>query len=110
MVLPTRGENFGHVIIESLMAGTAVLISEKTSWVENQSKAIKILPLDNMQEWANEIDHWASFNLLQYSAKRSEALNHARKILKNRTPIEKNLNLFRSAIRLNANAGKIDAE
>ena len=31
-VLPTLGENFGHVIIESLAAGTPVLISDRTPW------------------------------------------------------------------------------
>jgi len=31
-LFPTAGENYGHVIAESLMAGTPVLISDKTSW------------------------------------------------------------------------------
>jgi glycosyltransferase involved in cell wall biosynthesis len=30
--LPTRGENFGHVISESLQAGCPVLISDQTPW------------------------------------------------------------------------------
>jgi glycosyltransferase involved in cell wall biosynthesis len=30
--LPTYGENFGHVIVESLLAGTPVLISKNTPW------------------------------------------------------------------------------
>lgn len=29
---PTYGENYGHVIIESLLAGTPVLISDQTPW------------------------------------------------------------------------------
>ena len=32
MILLTRGENFGHVIIESLYAGTPVIISNNTPW------------------------------------------------------------------------------
>lgn len=31
-VLPTLGENFGHVIFESLMLGVPVLISDQTPW------------------------------------------------------------------------------
>ncbi len=30
--LPTLGENFGHVILEALQAGTPVLISDQTPW------------------------------------------------------------------------------
>lgn len=32
--LPTLGENYGHVVVESFLAGTPVLISDKTPWVE----------------------------------------------------------------------------
>jgi glycosyltransferase involved in cell wall biosynthesis len=32
MVFPTRGENFGHIILESLLAGCPVLISDQTPW------------------------------------------------------------------------------
>lgn len=32
LVLPTLGENFGHVIFESLMSGVPVLISDQTPW------------------------------------------------------------------------------
>lgn len=32
--LPTRGENFGHVILEALCAGCPVLISDQTAWHE----------------------------------------------------------------------------
>lgn len=32
LLLPSRSENFGHVIAESLQAGTPVLISDRTPW------------------------------------------------------------------------------
>lgn len=32
LFMPTRGENFGYVILESFMAGRPVLISDKTPW------------------------------------------------------------------------------
>jgi glycosyltransferase involved in cell wall biosynthesis len=32
LVLPTRGENFGHVILESLAAGTPVIVGNDTPW------------------------------------------------------------------------------
>jgi glycosyltransferase involved in cell wall biosynthesis len=38
LFLPTRGENFGYVILESLMAGRPVLISDKTPWRDLEKK------------------------------------------------------------------------
>ena len=32
LLLPTRGENFGHVILEALLAGCPVVISDRTPW------------------------------------------------------------------------------
>jgi glycosyltransferase involved in cell wall biosynthesis len=37
-VFPTLGENFGHVILESLLAGCPVLISDQTPWRELEAK------------------------------------------------------------------------
>jgi glycosyltransferase involved in cell wall biosynthesis len=39
-LFPTRGENFGHVIIESLMAGCPVLISDLTMWRDLEKKGV----------------------------------------------------------------------
>jgi glycosyltransferase involved in cell wall biosynthesis len=36
--LPTLGENFGHVILEALLAGCPVLISDRTPWRQLQEK------------------------------------------------------------------------
>ncbi len=33
---PTRGENFGHVIFESLSVGTSVVLSDQTPWTHDQ--------------------------------------------------------------------------
>jgi len=37
-VFPTLGENFGHVILESLLAGCPVVISDQTPWRELAAK------------------------------------------------------------------------
>jgi glycosyltransferase involved in cell wall biosynthesis len=37
---PTRGENYGHVIAESLSVGTPVLISDQTPWRELSSDGL----------------------------------------------------------------------
>src|SRR5690606_10471907 len=38
--LPTRGENYGHVIAEALSMGTLVLISDQTPWRELQADGL----------------------------------------------------------------------
>jgi glycosyltransferase involved in cell wall biosynthesis len=32
LLLPTRGENFGHVVLEALAAGTPVIVGRDTPW------------------------------------------------------------------------------
>jgi len=45
--LPTRGENYGHVIAEALAAGCPVLISDQTAWRNLEEKGLGWdLPLD----------------------------------------------------------------
>ena len=38
LLLPTRGENFGHVILEALLAGCPVLVSDQTPWQDLASR------------------------------------------------------------------------
>ncbi len=38
MVLPTLGENYGHVIVESFSVGLPIILSKKTPWLNLESK------------------------------------------------------------------------
>lgn len=55
-ILPTRGESFGHVIYESLAAGTPVIISNKTPWSHKQSNFLNIISLTNIKKWENQLE------------------------------------------------------
>jgi glycosyltransferase involved in cell wall biosynthesis len=62
-VLPTTGENFGHAIIEALLAGRPVLISDQTPWLNlTEQQAGWQLPLDNIAAFAAVIEAVASYN------------------------------------------------
>jgi glycosyltransferase involved in cell wall biosynthesis len=51
-VLPTLGENFGHVIVEALAAGCPLIISNTTPWQRLDEKGIGWdLPLDDCEAW-----------------------------------------------------------
>jgi glycosyltransferase involved in cell wall biosynthesis len=49
-ILPTLSENFGQVILEALVAGCPVLISDRTPW-QNLDGAAWVLPLENEKQW-----------------------------------------------------------
>ena len=61
--LPTRGENFGHAIFESLSAGRPVLISDQTPWRNLEKyKAGWDLPLADPGKFAGVIEKCALMN------------------------------------------------
>ncbi|AKD24662.1 Glycosyltransferase [Polynucleobacter duraquae] len=55
MILPTIGENFGHVISESLLAKTPVLISDRTPWISDGNNLVNVLSLDFPLRWVEII-------------------------------------------------------
>lgn len=53
---PTKGENFGHAIYEAMIAGTPVLISNKTPWRNLQEKKLGWdYALDKKEKFAQTI-------------------------------------------------------
>ncbi len=67
-VLPTLGENFGHVILEALAAGCPLLISDQTIWVNLKEKGIGWdIALDKPEEWQKIIDQIIGLNTAEYN-------------------------------------------
>lgn len=57
-LLPTRGENYGHVILESLCAGTPVLIADTTPWLNLRQAGVGWdFPLEKMELFTDTIDY-----------------------------------------------------
>ncbi len=56
LILPSRGENFGHAIFEALISGKPVLISDRTPWRELEAQeAGWDFPLDLPEQFASAI-------------------------------------------------------
>lgn len=67
LFMPTRGENFGHIILEALQVGTPVLISDQTPWKDLTGyKAGWDLPLDDRKEFGAVIDKVAAMDQAEY--------------------------------------------
>jgi glycosyltransferase involved in cell wall biosynthesis len=67
LILPTLGENFGHIIAESLLAGVPVIISNRTPWNHlHHEGAGYVIPLENQTEWAAVINRLSAMDTAEY--------------------------------------------
>ncbi len=92
-VFPTLNENFGHVIIEAMAAGTPVLISPNTPWAADSDGALEIVPLDQ-SEWKAAIEKWSQMSHAQLLARREAALRYARAYYADESALVSNRALF----------------
>lgn len=67
LFMPTLGENFGHVIFESLACGTPVVISDRTPWKGLKAADVGYdLPLENRSAFARCIEDLYYMDGLSY--------------------------------------------
>ncbi|MDA8486166.1 glycosyltransferase family 4 protein [Pseudomonas resinovorans] len=92
---PTRGENYGHVIAESLSAGTPVLLSDQTPWLDLESQGLGWdMPLDSPKAFAEQIDKFAGMEPSLRRQQRTLVQTQARKLLQNPEIVKANRDLF----------------
>lgn len=78
MLLPSRSENFGHAIFESLAAGTPVLIGRETPWRGLEAdQAGYDIPLADTDNITRAIDRYAAMNDASRETWRSGARRRA---------------------------------
>lgn len=96
---PTLGENYGHVIAESLSVGTPVLLSDQTPWRDLQSDRMGWdLSLDDMGQFIRIIDTYSDMALNEKIEWREHILSKIVERLTNPQVFEANRELFRRAI------------
>jgi glycosyltransferase involved in cell wall biosynthesis len=67
-VLPTLGENFGHVFIEALAAGCPLIISDRTPWRQLKERSIGWdLPLEDPTAWVDTLNACVAMNGPDYA-------------------------------------------
>lgn len=80
-VAPTLGENFGHAIVEALLSGCPVLISDRTPWrglaAENAGWD---LPLSSLERFRQVLQHCVDLDEATFAEKRIAARRRGSRI------------------------------
>lgn len=91
----THGENFGHSIAESFVAGKPVIISDQTPWQELRKQNVGWdLPLDSAS-FKEVINECIQMEQTEYEMMSSSAFQKGLSIAQNEDDLQKNRQLFR---------------
>jgi glycosyltransferase involved in cell wall biosynthesis len=94
-LLPTRGENFGHVIYEALAAGCPVLISDQTPWRNLTAAGVGWdLPLDDVSSFGAALQQCVDGDDEWYSQLSARAVAYAFEISSNPESSDASRKLF----------------
>ena len=95
MLLPTTGENFGHTILESFMAGCPVIISDQTPWKKLAQAGIGLdIPLKDPDVFRAGIEHFAALGPVDFEVYSDKAYKFAWDYCANPEMLGENRNLF----------------
>lgn len=82
-IMPTLGENFGHIFLEAMAAGCPLIISDRTPWVNLSEKNIGWdLPLEIPNLWNDKINKCIELTGDCYSQMSIGARNYSLDIVK----------------------------
>lgn len=93
LLLPTLNENFGHSIVESLLTGCPVIISDQTPWNDlEENNAGYAITLENKQKFVEAIVNLAKLNEEEFLQKS----NAANSYISNKIEVDKSINLYKN--------------
>jgi glycosyltransferase involved in cell wall biosynthesis len=94
---PTYGENFGHVILESLSVGCPVLISDQTPWNDLEKEGAGWgYGLANEGDFVERIEKLIQLTNEEFQKLSEHAFNYAKRTINNPEFLEQNRCLFDS--------------
>lgn len=114
-LLPTCGENYGHVIVEALVAGCPVLISNQTPWRGLQAKGIGWdLPLGGREAFRQAIQECVGMDETTYREMAQRVHAFGLNVISDQTAVVQNRDMFCRLVSQDcpslAAQGKIKAE
>jgi glycosyltransferase involved in cell wall biosynthesis len=95
LILPTRGENYGHAIVEALQLGLPVLVSNRTPWKQlRERRAGWDLPLEQPAAFADAMRELRAMDHATWSGWSDSARRLGREIATNPQALEANRRLL----------------
>lgn len=92
---PTRGENFGHVVLEAFMAGCLVLISDQTPWRNLRKHQIGWdINLEEPKRFVEKIEECIAMDAATHKKRSEQAKTFAYEFSKGISAIAQNRLLF----------------
>ncbi len=99
-VLPTLGENFGHVIFESLVARCPVVLSDRTAWPDlGLEGAGFTLPLEDPARWTAALQACVDMGPDAHAAMADRARATALAFVERLAPERRNVEMFERCLR-----------
>lgn len=99
-VFPTLGENFGHVILESLLAGCPVAVSSVTPWQTLEAEGAGwVVPLEQEGRFVEVLQRVADMDEAGHSPWRDGARRAGQAALNDEQAVADNHRLFQDAAR-----------
>lgn len=95
LLFPTLGENFGHVVIESLGAGCPVLLSDQTPWRELAQKHVGWdISLSQPEQFLSVLEEVIDMDQATWSTWSAAAQAYAQHVRSDPASIEANRQMF----------------
>ena len=99
LILPTTGENFGHVIIEALASGCPVLISDRTPWRGLLEAGVgRDVPLNDESGWICAVQEFVNMDEDAIAKMSCAARRFAAEQRMDPIALEQNMRLFATPV------------
>ena len=98
-LLPTLGENFGHVFVEAFLAGLPIITSDRTPWRGLKARGVGYdLPLEQPEAFREAIQQFVDMDDVQYRQWSQRARTYGEQVATDPNVIEANRRLFLNAL------------
>jgi glycosyltransferase involved in cell wall biosynthesis len=93
--MPSIGENFGHSLLESMLAGTPIITSKNTPWENLETQKIGWdIDLNDIEKFLQTLELCANISQKEYDEFSKNCFNFAKEITKSSEVKKRYLEMF----------------